>query len=231
MYELFNPRALSALLGSILLLASRPAAGATVVFNCSGTISEFGGQPVFDNSVAVGTPYSATFFVDTHAQDLDAFSNEGWDYVDTNPQDEAVIQFGNYSVGPNPSGYGVSALDGSDASTPADQMRWQSENSIGSGLTVWSTMAWLEDDTGKALTGKGLPPVGPGMTDISMWNYRQFSFGAYTTADAIPCGWLGSIDAFSVHTQESSVPEPGSLALLAMAGLPGLGILLRKRQG
>lgn len=224
-------RIVSALWGALMLLAAKPAASSTVVFTCTGAISGYtSGPDRFDSSVSTGTPFWATFGVDTGAADLGSFDPTGWSYLDHNPLNEAYVSFGNYFLAPDPASYAMNSLSGCDGTDGIDILKWGSEHSSGNGLVVPYMTASFQDNSGAALTKKGLPPFGPGLNDLSVWGWARLDFVSNRTATGSQCNWYGDITSISTHIQETPVPEPGSLSLLAAAGLPGLGILLRIRR-
>lgn len=231
MHQYHIPRAFSVLLGSVILLGVRPAASSTIVFTCAGALNEASGinHDVFNDSVQPGIPFTAAFAIASSAKDDIPGNPSYWDYIDHNPLNEAYIRFGDYELAPDPESYALNSMSGTN-DTGIDSYVWESYNSSGSGLSATWIHASLQDNLAQALTAKGLPPVGPGINDFSKWGSGEVTFMASSSTTRERTGWGGHITSISTRIQETPVPEPGSLSLLAAAVLPFLGVSLKRRR-
>lgn len=213
-------------------VASRaPQAEASVaVFTCEGTVrNQFTSPSVFDDSVRPGVPFSATFQIDCAAADsLDSVPDQ-WSYYDNVPSHGAYASFGNYNLTPDLNAQAQNGMLGRHLAGGPDKMRWVSANSIGGGLTLATIHASLSDTTGTALTGKGLPPSGPGISDITRWNSATLFVLATNEATGARNGWTGDITCIRTSISPSTVPEPGTLSLLTLAAMPGILAVRRRR--
>ncbi len=178
------------------------AAPITVAFSGTVTSDPFGLS-------TFGAPISGSYTFDAAAPDADAGSNTG-SYA---------------SIG---MAYGFSAVvDGTSYSTPG-AVTVNVANNIGIGSDQYGVIGtagdltlelFLEDFRQMALTGDALPAGAPLLSAFSVRGFRLFG----TDVE-----FLGDVDtlACTAGCAVASVPEPGTLALVALAGV----LLLRGRR-
>lgn len=204
----------------ILTMAfSAGAAHATLLtYNFSGTINSNGGNPTVATYIPIGTAFSGWFELDNSVADSSAFPNHA-QYV-------GALVSGAVTIG----AVGASVANGAAQVQPPPSFNLfntvaGSAYGLGgtvslSGLPGWGAIGWniqLTSSAGTAFSTYSIPGSAT-LTNLSLFDQAQFFLtlydGVYASGIA---GTLASV------TEVVSVPEPGSLLLLAL-GLAGLGL-------
>lgn len=199
-------------------LAGAPAAmAAPMTINFQGVVT----QAVFDpfdplsGAVQAGSPMYSYLNVDSTAADT-APSPQLGSYTVSGGTHGMVVLLANI-VFPIMRTVNISVVNG-QAGMPDMYTVYASEG-VQDGLSDYFSMSMvLQDDSGTAFSSDALPLQAP---DMQLFGLRSFNlFGQYTDLD-------GVFVQYEVQG-EVTVPEPGTLALLAAAGM-AMALLRRRR--
>lgn len=196
---------------------------ALLTYNFSGTIYTNNGNPVLATYIPIGTAFSGWFELDNSVADSSAFPNHA--------QYLGALVDGAVSIG----AIGASVANGAAQVQPPPSFNLfntiaGSAFGLGgtvslSGLSGWGATGWsfqLTSSAGTAFSAYSIPGSAI-LTNLSLFDQATFFL---ILNDGVYNYMVGG-DLASA-TEAVSVPEPGSLLLLAL-GLAGLGLARRKK--
>jgi hypothetical protein len=194
---------------------------------------QFGGQLTsvpapLSATFSMGQAYSASFTLDSSAPPI--LSNP---VVAKYPLVFAQVKIGSYVAAGVPNALNGITIENDHVVTPAPTFDQWLGSSLFSGPAVNGKVVGFGDvDLEDSITHTAFSSTAlPSALDLSKFNTRGFSLSFCDSFSGVTCvgggDVLGSVDTVSVTS--AAVPQPPSLALLAIAGLVLLGVGRMKR--